>query len=216
MKRKAVTVTPAAIQAAARKNTKASARLEGREVPADFVRSPAVERYIAVSGTSDALVPRRETDRTHVQSGMIQSGTGEGADDLLSFLKTEIWPLLEDRSPITKAERERMLDDPTTDRDGGHRVNPRGSLPRRLAKGNPTVSHWNYRVVESFDQTEFFIAEVYYDGDGTQGWVDRGRDFLRWDDYDDLKGTVELLKEAFDKPLLRVVESDRLVEVSST
>jgi antitoxin VapB len=216
VKRKAVTVTPAAIQAAARKNTKASARLEGREVPADFVRSPAVERYIAASGTSDALVPRRETDRTHVQSGMIQSGTGEGADDLLSFLKTEIWPLLEDRSPITKAERERMLDDPTTDRDGGHRVNPRGSLPRRLAKGNPTVSHWNYRVVESFDQTEFFIAEVYYDGDGTQGWVDRGRDFLRWDDYDDLKGTVELLKEAFDKPLLRVVESDRLVEVSST
>jgi antitoxin VapB len=46
---------------------------------------------------------------------MIQSGTGEAADDLLSFLKTEIWPLLEDRSPITKAEGEQMLDDPTTD-----------------------------------------------------------------------------------------------------
>ena len=50
MKRKTVTVTPAAIQAMARKNTKASARLEGREVPADFVRSPAVERYIAERG----------------------------------------------------------------------------------------------------------------------------------------------------------------------
>lgn len=115
MKRKTVTVTPAAIQAAARKNTKASARLEGREVPAGFVRSPAVERYIAASGTSDALIPRHETDRTQVQSGMIQSGTGEAADDLLSFLKTEIWPLLEDRSPITKAEDEQKLDDPTTD-----------------------------------------------------------------------------------------------------
>jgi len=108
VKRKTVTVTPAAIRAAARKNTKASARLEGREVPADFVRSPAVERYIAESGTrtADALVTRGETDRTQVQSGMIQSGTGDAADDLLAFLKTEIWPLLEDRSPITKAERE--------------------------------------------------------------------------------------------------------------
>lgn len=115
MKRKTVTVMPAAIQAAARKNTKASARLEDREVPAGFVRSAAVERYIAASGASDDVVPRRETDRTQVQSGMLQSGTGEAADDLLSFLKTEIWPLLENRSPITKAEREQMLDDPTTD-----------------------------------------------------------------------------------------------------
>jgi hypothetical protein len=78
------------------------------------------------------------------------------------------------------------------------------------------VSHWNYRVVQSFAKTEYFIAEVYYDGDGTQGWVDSGRDFLRWDDDDDLKGTVELLKNAFGKRLLRVVGNDRLVEVSST
>jgi len=115
VKRKTVTVTPAAIYATARRNTKTSARLEGREVPAGFVRSAAVERYIAASGASDAVVPRRETDRTQVQSGMIQSGAGEAADDLLSFLKTEIWPLLEDRSLITKAEPEQMLDDPTTD-----------------------------------------------------------------------------------------------------
>ena len=115
MKRKTVTVTSAAIKAMARQNTKASARLEGREVPADYRRSPAVERYIAASGTGDAFALRRESDRTQVQSGMIQSGTGDPADDLLSFLKTEIWHLLEDRSPITKAEREQMLDDPTTD-----------------------------------------------------------------------------------------------------
>ncbi|ORB62779.1 hypothetical protein [Mycolicibacterium tusciae] len=76
------------------------------------------------------------------------------------------------------------------------------------------MSHWNYRVVQSFGQTEYFIAEVYCDG--THGWVDRGHDLLRWDDYDDLKGTVELIQKAFDKPLLRVVEGDRLVEVSAT
>jgi antitoxin VapB len=110
-------VTAAAINAMARQNTKASARLEGREVPADFVPSPAVERYIAECGsrTADAVVPHREPDRTQVQSGMAQSGTGEAADDLLSILKTEIWPLLDDRSPITKAEREDILDDPTGD-----------------------------------------------------------------------------------------------------
>ena len=70
MKRKAVTVTSAAIRAAARKNTKASARLEGREVPAGFVRSPAVERYIAECGsrTADAPVPRGETDRTRYEA----------------------------------------------------------------------------------------------------------------------------------------------------
>jgi antitoxin VapB len=218
VKRKTITVTAAAIKAMARRNTKASARLEGREVPADFVRSPAVERYIAECGTrtADARISRRETDRTQVQSGMIQSGTGEAADDLLSFLKTEIWPLLEDRSLITKAEREQMLDDPTTDGDGGHRVNRGGGQPGRPAKGNPRVSHWNYRVVQSFDQTEYFIAEVYYDGDGPQGWVDSGLDFARWDDYEDLKGSVEMIQKAFDKPLLRVVEGDRLVEVSTT
>jgi hypothetical protein len=90
---------------------------------------------------------------------------------------------------------------------------PDGNLP---VKGEPTVSHWNYRVVQSFDRTEYFIVEVYYDGDAIQGWVDSGREGLRWDDYDDLKGSVEMIQKAFDKPLLRVVEGDRLVEVCST
>lgn len=78
------------------------------------------------------------------------------------------------------------------------------------------MSHRNYRVVQSYDKTEYFVAAVYYDGDATRGWVDTGHDFLGWEDYDDLKGTVELLKKAFEEPLLRVVENDRLVEVSST
>lgn len=117
MKRKTVTVTPAAIRAAARQNTKASARLEGRELPADFVRSPAVERYIAEYGstTADTSVPRRAPDQRGAATGTTGSGIGGQADGLLSFLKTEIWPLLEDRSPITTAEREQMPNDPSGD-----------------------------------------------------------------------------------------------------
>jgi hypothetical protein len=38
---------------------------------------------------------------------------------------------------------------------------------------------------------------------------------LRWNNYDDIKGAVELIREAFDQPLLRAVEDDRLVEVTS-
>jgi antitoxin VapB len=110
------TVTPAAIKAMARRNTKASARLEGREVPPNFVRSPAVEQYIAErsSGTSDASVPRCEPDPTEAQTG-IPIPAQAIRQTIRSFLKTEIWPLLEDRSPITKTEREQILDDPTSD-----------------------------------------------------------------------------------------------------
>lgn len=62
--------------------------------------------------------------------------------------------------------------------------------------------------------TEFFIAEVYYDGDRVS-WVDDSRNALRWDRYDDLKRTVELIQQAFDKPLLEVTADDRLVEVEA-
>ena len=73
---------------------------------------------------------------------MIQSGTGEAADDLLSILKTEIWPLLKDRSPIAKAEREQMLDDPTrietavieSTAEAASPVRP-GRLPNSRARG---------------------------------------------------------------------------------
>ncbi|MCZ0729629.1 hypothetical protein [Mycolicibacterium iranicum] len=72
---------------------------------------------------------------------------------------------------------------------------------------------WEYRVVRSLDGTEFFIAEVYYDGDRLS-WVDDSRNALRWDRYDDLKGTVDLIQRAFDKPLLQVTAGDRLIEVT--
>jgi hypothetical protein len=82
------------------------------------------------------------------------------------------------------------------------------------AQHNGLMSTWNYRVLQSLDGTGYFIAEVYYDGDKLS-WVDDSRDCLRWDNFDDLKSTVELIRRAFDKPLLRVAEGDRLIEVTS-
>lgn len=79
------------------------------------------------------------------------------------------------------------------------------------------MSTWNYRVVQSSDGTECFIAEVYYDGDALS-WVevDGTSDCLRWDRFEDLNGTVELIQQAFDKPMLRVTGDGRLIEVSPT
>lgn len=74
-------------------------------------------------------------------------------------------------------------------------------------------SHWDYRVVRSLDRSEYFIAEVYYDGDKVS-WIDDSRNALRWDRYDDLKGTVDLIRQAFDKPLLEVTTDDHLSEVT--
>lgn len=152
MKRRVV--TDAALKAAGRRNTRASARLEGREVPEEHVRSAAAEKYLA------DIAAQRRTAR------------------LLDVLKAEIWPLLSDAAPDSEGRR------------------------------------WDYRVVRSLDGSEFFIAEVYYDGDKVS-WVDDSRNALRWDRYDDLKGTVELLQQAFDKPLLEVTADDRLVEVKA-
>lgn len=163
MKRRVV--TDAALKAAGRRNTKASARLEGHELPPGYVRPAAVEQYLA--------------------NVAIQRNTG----GVLQVLRAEIWPLLTDSA---------------RDRRGG-RSAPEGEAP---------MSRWDYRVVRSRDRTEYFIAEVYYDGD-SMSWVDDSRNALRWDRYDDLKGTVELIQQAFDKPLLEVTADDLLVEVKA-
>jgi antitoxin VapB len=43
------------------------------------------------------------------QIEVTQSRTANRSAELLDVLKTEIWPLLDDRSPITKTEREQAL-----------------------------------------------------------------------------------------------------------
>lgn len=81
-----------------------------------------------------------------------------------------------------------------------------------ITRQTDPMSTWNFRVVQSADDGEYFIAEVYYDG-SAMSWVENSRDCLRWTDYADLKSTVELIRQAFDKPLLRVTADERLVEV---
>ena len=80
---------------------------------------------------------------------------------------------------------------------------------------------WNYRVCTRIfsykkefpkapemskmeDQRIFSILEVYYDKDGNvNGYIDETKNSLAaWEDYDDLKGTHELMKLAFEKPIL--------------
>jgi hypothetical protein len=53
--RKRVVISKAAVNKAARENTKASIKLSGREVPADYVRSPAVERHMGDRGSRPRL-----------------------------------------------------------------------------------------------------------------------------------------------------------------
>lgn len=65
MARKRVVVSAAALKKAGRRSTRASAKLENREVPVDHVRSEAVQRYIdecAVQRVSDRLQPERESE----------------------------------------------------------------------------------------------------------------------------------------------------------
>ena len=108
------TVSPAALSAMAVKNTKASARLEGREVPEGHVRSQAVEQYIAEHTSKNAggctSQPTNAPDTEAAEAFRPQ--TDGGAGELLDVLASEIWPLLEDRSPITEAEQTHVLGDP--------------------------------------------------------------------------------------------------------
>ena len=49
------------------------------------------------------------------QIEVTQTRTGNRTDELLDVLRNEIWPLLDDGTPITKAQREQMLGyDPAT------------------------------------------------------------------------------------------------------
>lgn len=84
--------------------------------------------------------------------------------------------------------------------------------------------HWNYRVVESLDHTEHFIAEVFYNLDGDDlAWAPCGEEALRYENdetenssYSALKNTLQAMLTAFDKPTLRVTENDKLVETEES
>lgn len=62
---------------------------------------------------------------------------------------------------------------------------------------------WNYRVLRENHGSwgdYYKIVEAYYTGDEVTGWCDASVD--GWDDYDDLKGTISKMQEAFEKPTL--------------
>jgi antitoxin VapB len=45
----------------------------------------------------------------HAQLALLESRAGDRQAHLLDVMRTEIWPLLTDRAPITKREREEIL-----------------------------------------------------------------------------------------------------------
>lgn len=80
---------------------------------------------------------------------------------------------------------------------------------------------WNYRVIKEkklvnkeVGYYDFYrIAEVYYDKENkVKGWSDNSTNLLSQENYEDLKGTSELMIKAFEKPVLIVRGNDLINE----
>jgi antitoxin VapB len=74
------------------------------------IKDPEVDRLAA------ELADRLHTTKTdairralNAQLTLLGSGVSDRQARLLDVMRTEIWPLLADRSPITKREREEIL-----------------------------------------------------------------------------------------------------------
>jgi len=74
------------------------------------IKDPEVDRL------ATELASRLRTNKTdairralNAQLALLQSHAGNREDQLLDVMRSEIWPLLSDRSPITKPEREEIL-----------------------------------------------------------------------------------------------------------
>jgi antitoxin VapB len=80
------------------------------------IKDPEVDRLAA------ELAHRLHTTKTaairhalHAQLMLLESRAGDRQAQLLDVMRSEIWPLLTDRTPITKREREEILGyDPET------------------------------------------------------------------------------------------------------
>ena len=80
------------------------------------IKDPEVDRLAA------ELADRLHTSKTgairhalHAQLALLESHAGDRQARILEVMHTEIWPLLTDRTPITKREREEILGyDPDT------------------------------------------------------------------------------------------------------
>jgi antitoxin VapB len=74
------------------------------------IKDPEVDRL------ATELASRLRTNKTdairralNAQLALLQSDTGDRAGQLLDMMRTEVWPLLNDRTPISKREREEIL-----------------------------------------------------------------------------------------------------------
>lgn len=99
-------MSPEAVKAMGRKNIRASARLEGHEVPEGHVRSTAVERYLA-----ELSLRAAGEDNLHRDQHATDNDEEDRRDHVLDILASEVWPLLKDGTPSGKSEQEQILED---------------------------------------------------------------------------------------------------------
>lgn len=80
------------------------------------IKDPEVDRL------ATEVASRLRTNKTdairralNAQLTLLQANSGKRRDELLDVMRTEVWPLLSDHTPITKQEREEILGyDPET------------------------------------------------------------------------------------------------------
>jgi hypothetical protein len=62
---------------------------------------------------------------------------------------------------------------------------------------------WSYRILH--DGRNFWVGEVYYDSAGNpESYTDASVDTLRWDNLNDLWGTIEQISQDTTRPVLKV------------
>ena len=74
---------------------------------------------------------------------------------------------------------------------------------------------WDYRVLKEHVDgiSTYRIIEVYYDDLGkVEDWSDNTANILVWSSLNHLKGTVEHLADAFQKPVLMKTMHDKLID----
>lgn len=72
----------------------------------------------------------------------------------------------------------------------------------------PKIGGWNYRVGEK--NGLFSIIEVYYNDKGQPKAYAERNPTANWEDYEDLKGTIDLIKQAFKRPVLDIKKTFKL------
>lgn len=75
---------------------------------------------------------------------------------------------------------------------------------------------WNYRLAEKYVDygeydgiiKEYRVVEAYYNEDGSIQGVTNFKDPNGWDNLDCLKGTLEKMLSAFDKPIIGYFDAE--------